>query len=169
MALLLADIFRAELREHREQQAQGKREVKQASDEMLRQPKKVHADFIGRDRPKKNRASYKRLPKNLDGPALIRVHVVGVIFVNAVLHSKVYFTYGNIRNDPNLTICVIQDIISNWEGRLPGVLYLQMDNTTAQNKNVTVLAYLNLLVQKGIFKKVKVGFLLVGHTHDQID
>ena len=26
-----------------------------------------------------------------------------------------------------------------------------------------------MLVDKGIFDKIKVGFLLVGHTHDQID
>ena len=26
-----------------------------------------------------------------------------------------------------------------------------------------------MLVELGIFKKVKVGFLLVGHTHDHID
>ena len=26
-----------------------------------------------------------------------------------------------------------------------------------------------MLVEKGIFKKVKVNFLLVGHTHDHID
>ena len=26
-----------------------------------------------------------------------------------------------------------------------------------------------MLVEKGIFKKIKVNFLLVGHTHDHID
>lgn len=31
------------------------------------------------------------------------------------------------------------------------------------------MAYLNMLVHLGVFKKIKVGFLLVGHTHDQID
>ena len=32
-----------------------------------------------------------------------------------------------------------------------------------------MFSYLNMLVELGIFKKVKVGFLLVGHTHDHID
>ena len=31
------------------------------------------------------------------------------------------------------------------------------------------MAYFNMLIEKGIFKKIKIGFLLVGHTHDQID
>lgn len=32
-----------------------------------------------------------------------------------------------------------------------------------------VVVYLHMLVQKRVFQKIKVGFLLVGHTHDQID
>ena len=32
-----------------------------------------------------------------------------------------------------------------------------------------MFAYLNMFVELEIFKKVKVGFLLVGHTHDHID
>ena len=32
-----------------------------------------------------------------------------------------------------------------------------------------MFAYLNMLVELGNFQKVKVGFLLVGHTHDHID
>lgn len=77
--------------------------------------------------------------------------------------------YGNIQNAPNLTIAVIQDVITNFGGDLLEVLYVQMDNTAAQNKNCAVLAYLSYLVKKQVFKKVKVDFLLAGHTHDQID
>jgi hypothetical protein len=31
------------------------------------------------------------------------------------------------------------------------------------------MAYFYMLVERGIFQKIKIGFLLVGHTHDQID
>lgn len=123
----------------------------------------------GMDQKKTELPHYKRLPKSLDAASLIGVHVVGVLVMNGGLRTRAYMTYGNFRNDPNLTVAVIQDVINNWEGELPEVLYLQMDNTAAQNKNNTVLAYLNMLVEHGIFKKVKVGFLLVGHTYDQID
>jgi hypothetical protein len=60
-------------------------------------------------------------------------------------------------------------MLNGWEGSLPPVLYLQLDNTTRKNKNQFVFAYLNMLVELGVSKKVKVGFLMVGHTHNQID
>ena len=80
-----------------------------------------------------------------------------------------YFTAPNIHNDANLTITIIHDVISHWSGNLPEVLYLQLDNTCRENKNQVVFGYLNMLVESRIFQRVKVGFLLVGHTHDHID
>ena len=77
--------------------------------------------------------------------------------------------FYNIHNDRNLTITIFQDIIEKWQGELPPVLYFQLDNTSREIKNQVLLAYLNMLVQMKIFKKVKLGFLLVGHTNDQID
>lgn len=168
--LHLTDVFRAELREHRQQQAKEREKSSKHRMKCYANPHKyLQLSLDGMDQKKTELPHYKRLPKNLDAAALIGVHVVGVIMVKRVLRTKVYLTYGNIRNDPNLTIAVIQDIISNWERTLPEVLYLQMDNTAAQNKCAAVLAYLNMLVHKGVFKKIKVGFLMVGHTHDQID
>lgn len=64
---------------------------------------------------------------------------------------------------------MIQHVLRMWDGPLPKSLYVQLDNTARENKNQLVIAYLNMLVEKDVFKKVKLGFLLVGHTHDQID
>jgi hypothetical protein len=36
-------------------------------------------------------------------------------------------------------------------------------------KNQIVFGYLSMLVELGIFQKVKVGFILVGNTRDHID
>ena len=82
---------------------------------------------------------------------------------------RVYFTAPNIHNDANFTITIIHHVITHWSGNLPQVLYLHLDNTSRENKNQIVFGYLNMLVELGIFHKVKVGFLLVGHTHDRID
>jgi hypothetical protein len=60
-------------------------------------------------------------------------------------------------------------VLTHWSGNLPQVLYLELDNTSHENKNQIVFGYLSMLVEMGIFQKVKVGFLLVGHTHDHID
>jgi hypothetical protein len=52
---------------------------------------------------------------------------------------------------------------------LPKRLYLQFDNSTKDNKNRFVMAFCSLLTARGIFKEVTVGFLVVGHTHEDID
>jgi hypothetical protein len=54
------------------------------------------------------------------------------------------------------------------KGPLPERLYLQADSAS-DNKNYTVAAYLEWLVRAGVFKKVKISFLPVGHTHEDID
>ena len=82
---------------------------------------------------------------------------------------RVYFTSPDIHNDANLTITIIHHVLTHWFGNLPQVLYLHLDNTSPENKNQIVFGYLSMLVEMGIFQKVKVGFLLVGHTHDHIN
>lgn len=99
----------------------------------------------------------------------VQVHVVGCLVFNGTLQPKVFTNFPNIANDANLTIHIIQHIINSWEDELPYKLYLQMDNTSRENKNSLLFSYLNMLVEKRIFRKVRVSFLLVGHTHDQID
>jgi hypothetical protein len=52
---------------------------------------------------------------------------------------------------------------------LPPILHVQMDNAVSDNKNRYVFCFWSLLVAKGIFREVYVNFMLVGHTHDDID
>ena len=52
---------------------------------------------------------------------------------------------------------------------LPPILNMQMDNATGDNKNRYVYVFWSLLVAKRIFRKVYVNFMIVGHTHDDID
>ena len=52
---------------------------------------------------------------------------------------------------------------------LPHKLYLQLDNFAKDNKNQFLMAFLSLLIYRGVFKEIQVGFLLVGHTHEDID
>lgn len=44
-----------------------------------------------------------------------------------------------------------------------------MDNTSKENKNQYVFAFLTYLVDKGVFKTIYVSFLIPGHTHEDID
>jgi hypothetical protein len=52
---------------------------------------------------------------------------------------------------------------------LPPILHVQLDNCAKDNKCRYVFCFWSLLVAKAIFKEVFVSFLMVGHTHDDID
>jgi hypothetical protein len=49
------------------------------------------------------------------------------------------------------------------------VLNLQLDNATGNNKKRYVFSFCSLLVHRGVFREVYINFLLVGHTHEDID
>jgi hypothetical protein len=44
-----------------------------------------------------------------------------------------------------------------------------MDNCVKDNKNRYLLAFLLLLMAKEVFQEVRLGFLVVGCTHEDID
>jgi hypothetical protein len=48
-------------------------------------------------------------------------------------------------------------------------LNLQLDNPCSDNKNMYTFCFFLLLVVNGVFRKVYVNFMLVGHTHNDID
>ena len=57
---------------------------------------------------------------------------------------------------------------SQGQTYLPPTLYLQLDNAS-DNKCRAMLALCDALVTQGVFKKIKVSFLIVGHTHEDVD
>ncbi len=44
-----------------------------------------------------------------------------------------------------------------------------MDNSIKDNKNRHLLTFLSLLTTRDVFEEVKLGFLVVGHTREDID
>jgi hypothetical protein len=88
-------------------------------------------------------------------------------FFDALLHGKSRCS----SSIPTSEGC--DDVPSPPPGRpavpLPKRLYLQLDNSAKDNKNRFVMAFCSLLTARGIFKEVTVGFLVVGHTHEDID
>ena len=59
----------------------------------------------------------------------------------------------------------------DFQGRkpLPRMLSLQLDNSAKDNKIKNFMVFLSLLTAWGVFKEIQAGFLLVGHTHEDID
>ena len=52
---------------------------------------------------------------------------------------------------------------------LPPILHIQLDNCWRENKNIYEFYFWSLLVAKKIVKEIVVSFMMVGHTHDNID
>ena len=48
-------------------------------------------------------------------------------------------------------------------------LHLQLDNTTAENKNQTIIGVIALLVVWGVFHEAVIFFMPVGHTYNELD
>ncbi|KAL3675577.1 hypothetical protein R1sor_025525 [Riccia sorocarpa] len=53
--------------------------------------------------------------------------------------------------------------------KLPPHLYIQLDNSAKDNKNWAMMAFCNELIARGCCKTITMSFLLVGHTHEDVD
>ena len=67
-----------------------------------------------------------------------------------------------------LSLLKLAELLAEHNLNVPMQLYLQFDNC-GENKNKVMFSYLSLLNEMGIFTKIKVSFLIVGHTHCLID
>jgi hypothetical protein len=106
-----------------------------------------------------------------DDPNRLKMHLYGVLCHGRRAYTFVVPDHEAQGHNPTIQIIwqVIVDQYVTNKGVLPSVLFLQLDNTTRQNKGRYVLAFLALLVEHGIFERVYVCFLPVGHTHEDID
>lgn len=127
----------------------------------------------GMDQAKTATPRLHRNPKNLDGHDVLNVHLTGVI-IHGHLH-QLYTWVDNFPKDSNVTATVLLEALKDLK-KLKGPdyvhprnLYLQLDNCSGENKNRFFLTFLALLVQLGVFDRIKLNFLQVGHTHEDID
>ncbi|KAL3688646.1 hypothetical protein R1sor_014955 [Riccia sorocarpa] len=158
------------LKLHRKQQAKERAAAGRRRWKALDSPKDcAYIQIDGMDQKKTALPHFSKQPKSVDGAALVGMHLVGAMIFHCKLRTRAFLTYNNLKSDSNLTITVLQKILLEWEGILTPTLYLQLDNTVRENKNNILFAYLAMLLEKKMFKKIKLGFLLVGHTHDFVD
>jgi hypothetical protein len=97
-------------------------------------------------------------------------HLMGVLVHGEAIHAYTY--YESFKQGNNVTIEAIREALAVQlakHGKLPDVLYLQLDNTSKQCKGRYIIGFLGWLVQLGIFKQIILSFLPVGHTHEDID
>ena len=87
-------------------------------------------------------------------------------FFEALLHGK---SRCSTSIPPSSLNMVPPPIPGRLAVPLPKKLFLQLDNSAKDNKNRYVMAFCSLLTTRRIFKEVTVGFLIVGHTHKDIN
>ncbi|KAL3701174.1 hypothetical protein R1sor_019196 [Riccia sorocarpa] len=155
---------------HRKQQAEERAAAGRRRWKALDTPKDcAYIQIDGMDQKKTALPHFSKQLKFVDGAALVGVHLMGAMVFHGKMQTRAFLTYNNIKSDSNLTITVLHKILLEWEGPLPPTLYLQLYNTVRENKNNILFAYLAMLLDRNIFTKIKLGFLLVGHTHDFVD
>jgi hypothetical protein len=109
-------------------------------------------------------------PKDLKDLVPYKSAVVGTIVHGFEAHAYVVEPFWCHDSDLSIEILIRTFIrILKAGHKLAPVLYLQMDNCWRENKNQHVITFLAILVKLNIFRKIKLNFDLVGHTHEDID
>jgi hypothetical protein len=106
---------------------------------------------------------------NVDQSDNLPQHFQGVYAHGRFL--QFYRTFHNVLKGANQHIHALLmalERVEREEGRIPDTIYFQIDGG-AENISKTVLAMCELLVARGITKKIVLSRLMVGHTHEDID
>jgi len=101
----------------------------------------------------------------------LKVRLVGVLHHGRPNKLRLFTLTAEHQTGANHIVETIHRFLNELaqKGPLAKTLYLQLDNCIRENKNRFLFAYLESLVHWGVFDDVIVGFLPVGHTHEDID
>ncbi|XP_028514545.1 uncharacterized protein LOC114574953 [Exaiptasia diaphana] len=121
----------------------------------------------------KTRLPYYYIGSKIEGEhvSFLKVHVTGAIS-HGNNTAMCFLDLMRWPHDANSTMNFMLETLRRHKlknGRLPSTLYWQMDNCYRDCKNIYILAFCSLLVMTGVFKKVRLSYLIVGHTHADVD
>ncbi|KAI8515611.1 ATP binding [Branchiostoma belcheri] len=172
----IEDDFNA-LRERRQSHLQLANSARQKYYKHIKKAKQYPDNYLSiiidsMDQNKTSLPHFSTPTKNQTSLQQMKIHLTGVL-AHGQRKSYVYAWTSKYRMDVNITtnvlIDVLTDISKEKRGRLPSTLYLQLDNSAKENKNKFMIAFCTWLVKLQIFQKVKLGYLMAGHTHEDID
>ena len=96
----------------------------------------------------------------------LRYHGHGTFFY--VTFGQCQITSSHTIHCSNESLKCMQEHYKQLGTSWPRVWYLQLDSA-GDNKNCWMLGYLGWLIERGVFDRIEVHFLVVGHTHEDID
>ncbi|GBG82102.1 hypothetical protein CBR_g34382 [Chara braunii] len=166
------EMFGKALEKHQLMQAEERQNLSKHRHKASSHPSEYVAMIIdGMDQSKSVLPHFTEVPKDskLKEGNFVKVHVVGAKVPGLSSNASATVFFDNFKSDSNCMLIVLHRQISQLPVPFPSVLYLTLDNTSKENKNKFVLSYLVFLVKMRVFSKVKLNFLLVGHTHEDID
>jgi hypothetical protein len=108
--------------------------------------------------------------KNIES-RFVKTHLCGVLVHGIGLYANIWID-AHHKHDSNQVITSVMHVIVDVRrrnGRLPPILRIQADNCTRENKNIYMFTLCAALVGLGYFQEVQLCFLIVGHTHEDID
>ena len=115
----------------------------------------------GMDQAKTNIPYTKLQAKSASNLWKLRTHVTGVLVHTKSPYGKIAYAFVDLLeypHDSNLTITILMNVLVHYLSThpiLPETLYIQLDNTSRENKNRYVFGFCSLLVELRIFKKVR--------------
>ncbi|XP_041478017.1 uncharacterized protein LOC121425955 [Lytechinus variegatus] len=153
---------------HLEQQKNERHKYYKHIQKARREPTKYMSIIVdGMDQKATSIPRFYRQSKSTSSAWKLQSHITG-----ALVHGRGTHLFVDLKefpHDSNLTTNILLNILRKYDKTLPDVLYLQMDNCGRENKNQCVIALCALLVELNVFRKVKIGFLMKGHTHEDVD
>jgi hypothetical protein len=110
--------------------------------------------------------------KDIDEKNATKFALMGVKMVNGGKYQYTYLSSGRSQKNANgtfnaLVACLVD--LKERKGIMPRVLFLQLDNCPSENKSRAFYILIATLVGFGVFDTVNVNYLMVGHTHEDID
>ena len=114
----------------------------------------------GMDQAKTNLPNTRVIAKSTSNLWRLRTHVSGVLLHTKASCGKLAHAFMDLlqwAHDSNLTITLLVKVLIDYSRShlLPETLYIQMDNTSRENKNKYVLSFCAILVELRIFRKVQ--------------
>ena len=106
---------------------------------------------------------------NVDQGESLTQHIQGVMAHGRF--TNIYRTFHNTFNAANMqihTLLLSLEDVYREEKRLPDTVFLQIDGGV-ENTSKSVIAMCELLVARGLTKRIILSRLMVGHTHEDID